>query len=272
MKILSELLSPPRLWRKWRGWWLKLMLCVYLYHTFRRCLTCNTSGIAIGCVSSQENHPVAYFNEKLNDARQWYSIYVKEFYAVMHALRYWRNFLLSQEFCVVFGSWGVKVPQLQKRLNTRHSKWVEFLQDYTFVLTYKVRVENKIADVLSRRVIILIAMSSEVSRFKRLREDYESCPNFREIFITLWDDFVREIDRFLLLYRYLFRLCKLCIPRTSLRDFLFWEMHAGGLTGHFGQNKTNEVVEHGFYSPSLKRDVAKIVGQCRTCQLTKQHK
>ena len=45
-----------------------------------------------------------------------------------------------------------------------------------------------------------------------------------------------------------------------------------GLARHFGRNKTIEAVEHRFYWPSLKRDVARLVGQCRTCQLTKQRK
>ena len=82
----------------------------------------------------------------------------------------------------------------------------------------------------------------------------------------------REMYGFLLQDGYLFRFRKLCIPRTSLRDFLSWELHAGGLAGHFGQNKTIEAVEHRFYWPSLKRDVSKVVSQCRTCQLAKQQK
>ena len=35
-------------------------------------------------------------------------------------------------------------------------------------------------------------------------------------------------------------------------------------------NKMIDTVEHKFYCPSLKKDVAKIVGQCRACQLAKQ--
>jgi hypothetical protein len=51
-----------------------------------------------------------------------------------------------------------------------------------------------------------------------------------------------------------------------------WEVHAGGLSGHFGRDKTIEEVERQFYWPSLKRDVAKIIDQCRKCQLAKHRK
>jgi len=70
----------------------------------------------------------------------------------------------------------------------------------------------------------------------------------------------------------IFRLCKLCIPHTSLRDFLSWQLHARGLAGHFSQNKMIEVIEHKLYWPNLMRDIAKIVDQYRTCQLAKQQK
>jgi hypothetical protein len=50
--------------------------------------------VGIGGVLSQEGHPIAYFSEKLNDAKQKYSTYDKEFYAVVQALRYWRNYLI----------------------------------------------------------------------------------------------------------------------------------------------------------------------------------
>ena len=57
-----------------------------------------------------------------------------------------------------------------------------------------------------------------------------------------------------------------------MREFLIWELHAGGIAGHFGHNKIIEAVAHRFYWPSLKRDVNKLVGRCHTCQLAKQRK
>ena len=180
-----------------------------------------------------------------------------------------RHYLLPQEFLLYSNHEALKYLNSQKRLNEIY-KWVKFLQDYIFVLGHKTGVENKVTDALSWRVMILVAMSAKVTRLERLREEYESCTDFRKIYATLRDGSVREMGRFLLQDGYLFRFHKLCIPCSSLREFLSWEMHAGGLAGYFCQNKTTEVVEHRFYWLSLKRDVAKIVGQYCMCQLAKQ--
>ena len=92
----------------------------------------------------------------------------------------------------------LKYLNSQTRLNVRHRKWVEFHQIYTSVLKHNAGVENKLADGLSRRVMILIVMSAEVIGFDRLREEYDSCPNFEKIYVALRDGSVREMDSFLL--------------------------------------------------------------------------
>ena len=51
-------------------------------------MKCDASGVAIGVVLSQEDKPIAYFSEKLNDAKNKYLCYDKEFYAIVQAMKH----------------------------------------------------------------------------------------------------------------------------------------------------------------------------------------
>lgn len=52
-------------------------------------VACDASRVGIGGLITQEGHSVAYFSEKLNEIKQKYSTYDKEFYAVIQSIRYW---------------------------------------------------------------------------------------------------------------------------------------------------------------------------------------
>ncbi|KAK8951621.1 hypothetical protein KSP39_PZI004098 [Platanthera zijinensis] len=232
-------------------------------------VACDASGLGIGGVLSQEGHPVSYFSEKLNEAKQKYSNYDREFYAIVQSLRYWRHYLLLREFVLYSDHQALRYLDSQRKLNHRHAKWVEYLQDFHYVLKHRAGVENKPADALSRRVSLLHTLRAQVDGFERMIMDYPTCPDFAALYTALSRDPPDPIEGFRIIDGFLFRGSRLCVPKTSYRDHLVWELHVGGAAGHFGRDKSIATVEDRFYWPSLKNDVARIIRHCRVCQTTK---
>lgn len=48
-------------------------------------------------------------------------------------------------------------------------------------------------------------------------------------------------------------------------------MHAGGLGGHFGRDKTYSLLGDRYFWPSLRKDVYRFVDRCMKCQTSKGH-
>ena len=90
-------------------------------------MECDASTKAIGGVLSQEGRPVAFFSEKLNDAKKKYSIYDLELYAMVQSLKRWRHYLLPKEFIVFTDNQALSFFNRQDKLSQRHIKWMEFM-------------------------------------------------------------------------------------------------------------------------------------------------
>ena len=59
---------------------------------------CDASGTPIGVVLSHGDGPIAFFSEKLNDAKQKYYLYDQEFHAIVQELKKSRHYLMCGEF------------------------------------------------------------------------------------------------------------------------------------------------------------------------------
>jgi preprotein translocase subunit SecG len=68
---------------------------------------------------------------------------------------------------------------------------------------------------------------------------------------------------------FVFRTNRLCIPVGSVHLLLMQEAHGGGLMGHFGAKKTEDVLAAHFFWPKMRRDVEWFIARCMTCQKAK---
>ncbi|XP_028193856.1 uncharacterized protein LOC114379406, partial [Glycine soja] len=114
-------------------------------------IECDASNVGIGAVLMQEGHPIAYFSEKLSGPTLNYSTYDKELYALVRALKTWQHYLYPKEFVIHSDHESLKYIKGQGKLNKRHAKWVEFLEQFPYVIKHKKGKGNIVADALSRR-------------------------------------------------------------------------------------------------------------------------
>jgi preprotein translocase subunit SecG len=100
-----------------------------------------------------------------------------------------------------------------------------------------------------------------------IKEQYVLDPDFKDVLLNCreggtWNKFVINDGL-------LFRANRLCIPVGFVRHLLLQEAHGGGLMGHFGAKKTEDVLVSHFFWPKMRRYVERFMARCTTCQKAK---
>jgi hypothetical protein len=162
----------------------------YFSKTFQ--VRCDVSGFAIGAVLSQDDRTIAYFSEKLNEANIKYSTYDKEFYAIIQALKKWRHYLVPKEFVLYNDNHALQFMTQHEKLNQKHAKWVEFMQNFTFVSKHISGTTNKVFDALSRKCLLMQEFRVKTLGFDNLKEIYRDDPNFKEAYEASENPILRD--------------------------------------------------------------------------------
>jgi hypothetical protein len=112
----------------------------------------------LGGVLSQNGFIICYESRKLKVHERHYATHELDLEDMVHALR-WRHYLMGKRFKYRTNHNGLKYLFHQPTLNSRQSRWLEFLSEYDFDIKHIKRKENKVVDALSRRVHELHATS-----------------------------------------------------------------------------------------------------------------
>ena len=94
------------------------------------------------------------------------------------------------------------------------------------------------------------------------KEAFEACKNPVLLDRSKWMDYFLQEGL-------LFKKNQLCIPNCSMRENLIKEKHSGGLSEHFGVDKTFEQLSHFYFCPNMRSKVDKFVKNCKVCQYEK---
>ena len=185
-------------------------------------LECDASGVGICVVLLQGGHPIAYFSEKLHGVALNYPTYDKELYA----------------------------------------KWMEFLEQFPYVIKYKKGSTNIVADALSRRHALFTKLGAQILGFENIPELYKEDHDFAPTFVECQH---KAQGGFYVSEGYIFKEGKLCIPQETHRKLLVKEAYEGGLMGHFGVDKTLELLKRKFFWTHMRKDVQRHCRRCISC-------
>jgi hypothetical protein len=123
--------------------------------------------------------------------------------------------------------------QSQTKLQqSRHFRWMGFLQQFHLVIKYKKCIHNKVADMLSRPVI----NASTILKYNSLAhesyvEQYARDDDFKDVYMDLTHG-NQQLD-YHMHENLLYHLGNICIPRDE-RENVIREAHTSLISGHFG--------------------------------------
>ena len=229
---------------------------------------------AVGCVLTQNGHPVAFDSKKLDIHQVNYTTHDKEMCAIMHVLTIWRPFLLGKPFKVYTDHRSLTHLKTQPNLNQRQIRWLERAADYDCEILYKPGKENVVADALSRVRIASLSPLPSKSLHAEIIKGYR-----KEPFASLIQK-VREnggtTNRFKIDQNNLFYYrndeyepWRLCLPDTPYRKQVIHENHDLPIAGHPGYIQTYAKISRLYYWPKMNKDIRIHAQECDACQRTK---
>ena len=92
---------------------------------------------------------------------------------MVRALQTWQHYLLPSQFVIHSDHEALKHLKVQSKLSKRHAMWVEFLEQFQYVIKHKKGKSNVVADALLRRYALFSTFETKFIGFEHIKELYD---------------------------------------------------------------------------------------------------
>ncbi|WVZ63291.1 LOW QUALITY PROTEIN: hypothetical protein U9M48_012933 [Paspalum notatum var. saurae] len=255
---------------------------------------CYASKEGLGCVLMQEGKVIA--SHQLGKHEVNYPTHDLELAAVVHALKIWKHYLFGTRCEIYTDHKSLKYIFTQNELNMRQRRWLELIKDYDLEIHYHLGKANVVADALSRKSYVIMAISFQMppelceefesislgsvhhtttttfeaeptleQEIKKHQKTDEEIQEVREQIKVGKAPHFREDEQGTIWYKN-----RLCVPNVdSIRKLILSEAHDTAYSIHPGSTKMYYDLKERFWWYGMKRAVAEYVAICDTCQRVK---
>jgi hypothetical protein len=259
---------------------------------------CDASGTGLGCVLVQDNRVIAYASRALRPHEQNYPTHDPELAAVVHALKIWRHYLMGAHCNIYTDHKSLKYIFTQVDLNMRQRIWLELIKDYDLEVHYYPGKANVVADALSRKAQCnCVSMDAKITtlcdELCKLNIEVVSSGALSYISVepTLHEQIVmaqigykgvqvikemieQKVDKYKCFRQdnkgTLWFGDRLVVPKNpELRKKILDEAHLSKFSMHPDSNKMYHDLRSLYWWTRMKREIAKYISECDTCQRVK---
>jgi len=160
----------------------------------------DASKMGLGGVLMQNHQVMAYVSRQLKVHEKNYPTHDLELAVVVFVFKIRRHYLYGSKFEVFSYHKSLKYLFDQKELNMRQRRWLEFLKDYNFQLSYHPGKANVVADALSRKCLhmstLMVKELELIEQFRDLSLVCELTPESVNLgMLKLTSNILEEIKR-----------------------------------------------------------------------------
>lgn len=188
-------------------------------------------------------------------------MYVLEVFAVYKACEKFRIYLLGTKFKVVTDYVTFRQTMGKSELPNAVKRWIMYLQDFDYSVEHRPGTKMYHVDALSRYVITYVLKPDIFVRLKKSQEEDDFISSIKEVlkqkqyknFVMKGEFLFKEVDGFELLV----------VPRNMEKEIIKNKHEEG----HFGVQKTLNLIMQEFYIPNLKDKICSCISNCVKCIL-----